>query len=240
MKIDPKYRFILMDADNTLLDFDKTERLALRDLLKEEGIRPTKKLHKAYHIINSDCWKRFERGEITKPQLLVMRFQLFFEQEHLKSKTDNDYQRITDRYTDLLARGHWLLPQTRYLCRKLKKWGCNLYILTNGIEKTQWKRYLGSGLEKYVTDMFVSETIGFPKPDPRYFDYAFSHISGFNKDEAVLYGDSLSSDILGAQNAHIVSVWFNPHVTEANPDILPVYTVKSHKEFLKIIKGNRS
>ena len=92
-----------------------------------------------------------------------------------------------------------------------------LYIVTNGNAVSQRTRLEHSGLLPYVKDVFVSEDAGAAKPDSRYFDYVFSRIPGFRREQALLVGDSLTSDMLGAQNAGIDSLWYFPQSAQFHP-----------------------
>ena len=110
-----------------------------------------------------------------------------------------------------------------------------LYIVTNGNAVSQMSRLERSGLLPYVQDVFVSEDAGAAKPDVRYFDYAFSRIPGFEKERALLIGDSLTSDMLGAQNAGIDSMWYCPQGGEAPEGLSITYQVGSFEEMRRVL-----
>ena len=65
-------------------------------------------------------------------------------------------------------------------------------------------------LNKYFKDIFISEEIGYQKPKIEFFDYCFRHIEHFDKDKALIIGDSLTSDMQGGINAQIDTCWYNP------------------------------
>ena len=76
--------------------------------------------------------------------------------------------------------------------------------------------------------IFVSEEIGFSKPNKEFFEYIEEHIEGFNKKEAIVIGDSLTSDIKGAINYGIDTCWFNPNGKTS--DLKITFTIKSIDE----------
>ena len=109
-----------------------------------------------------------------------------------------------------------------------------MYIITNGIERVQRRRWELSGLESYFDGLFISEAIGVNKPDPRFFAYVAERIEGFEPDTALVVGDSLSSDIAGGAGYRIDTCWFAPDGEES---ALPTYTVRALDEVLPIALG---
>jgi len=149
-----KYSTVLFDADNTLLDFDKDESCALRKVMKLYGVPVTEENVSKYSEINLGMWKALERGEITKPELKRTRFRKFF--DAIGFQTDADVYEVNERYLSFLAEGGNTLAGAVELCRELKEKGYDLYIVTNGIEKTQKNRLKKSGLLPFFTEIFVS------------------------------------------------------------------------------------
>ena len=200
-----KYTFLLLDCDGTLMDFEKAEAQALEKLFQELGLVFKPEYRPLYHKINDACWKALERGEMTKEQLQKQRFRTFGE----AICADFPAERAGERYIELLGEGSFLLPGALQVCQRLSQTH-KLYLVTNGVEKTQIKRLSRSEIKEYILEMFVSEAVGIAKPDPRYFQYVFEHIPGFRPEEALMVGDSLSSDIRGGLNAGIDTCWVNP------------------------------
>ena len=77
---------------------------------------------------------------------------------------------------------------------------------------------------------FISELVGFEKPDPRFFDYVFEKIGSYDLDDYVIIGDSLTSDMLGGKNAKIKTIWFNPGRDENHLNLPIDFEIKSLKE----------
>jgi len=110
------------------------------------------------------------------------------------------------------------------------------FILTNGVSKTQHKRLRASGLYPLLKDVFVSEDTGFQKPMKEFFDYVFTRIPNFDVKQALIIGDSLSSDIKGGQLAGLDTCWYTPERKPNNTDIVPTYEIQKLKDIYHIFK----
>ena len=199
-----KYSILLLDCDGTLLDFDRAEAQALRKVFEEFHIEFQPEFGILYHQINDACWKALERGEITKPELQRKRFRDLEAALPVSFPADS----MGMRYMELLGEGSDLLPGALEICRELSR-TYSLYLVTNGVARTQENRLNHSGIKEYIRGMFVSEAVGVAKPDFRYFQYVFAHIPGFRPEQALMVGDSLTSDIRGGINAGIDTCWVN-------------------------------
>ena len=227
------YRFLLLDADGTLLDFDQDMLHAFHATFETcfAGQRPyAPELLEIYERCNNRWWKKLERGECEKSQLFTGRFRDFLTETGLSG----DPEEINETYFRNLGQGGALLPGALELVRDLSG-AYQLYIVTNGNAVSQMSRLERSGLLPYVQDVFVSEDAGAAKPDVRYFDYAFSRIPCFEKERALLIGDSLTSDMLGAQNAGIDSMWYCPQGGEAPEGLSITYQVGSFEEMRRVL-----
>ncbi len=233
MKMAEKYTTVLFDADNTLLDFDKDEHCALLRVMELYGIPVTEKNVKAYVEINREMWKALERGELTKPELKRTRFRKFFDAVGFECSADPF--EVNEKYLSLLSEGGNTLAGAVELCRELKEKGYDLYIVTNGIEKTQKKRLTKSGLLPFFTEIFVSEVIGHQKPKKEYFDYVLSHIKEKDINKIILIGDSLTSDIKGAAESGISCVWLNLKGQELPTEYSPDYVIEDIREAREIL-----
>lgn len=209
-------KHIFLDLDGTLLDFHKAEAKALKKVLFILGIFPTPDKIKLYSRINNLQWKRLEKGEIEREEVIIGRFKIFFKE----IGEDKNCLEARNLYEKYLSQGHYFIDGAEKLLDELSNKYC-LYLATNGTKTVQQGRIKSAGIEKYFNHIFVSEDIGFNKPDKRFFDSCFKKIENFDKNQAVIIGDSLSSDILGGKNANIKTVWFNPLKAENDLNILP-------------------
>ncbi|MBQ7598682.1 MAG: YjjG family noncanonical pyrimidine nucleotidase [Clostridia bacterium] len=203
-----QYSTFLFDADDTLLDFQKAERTALRQVLLAFEITPTDALMDRYSVINASLWHAFERGEVTKEEIKNERYRRLFAEFGVGQGIDT--RKVNDRYLEFLSQGGFLVDGANALCTALKERGCQLYIITNGVPHTQRMRLAHSGLAPLFSDIFVSEAVGAQKPFKAFFDYVLSHIGERDKRRILVVGDSLGSDIQGAANAGLDCVWYNP------------------------------
>lgn len=210
-----RFTTLLLDADNTLLDFNKDEHQALVKALTYFGVPVTQENTQLYSKINQGMWKQLEKGEITKPELKRTRFKLFFDAIGFECEYEPLY--VNEYYLNLLGEGGNTLEGAVETVRELKAMGKELHIVTNGVAATQAKRLKRSGLMPYITEVFVSETIGFQKPRKEYFDYVLDNITEKDKEKILVVGDSLSSDIKGAMNAGLYCCWLN-HSAEEMPE----------------------
>ncbi|MBP0963216.1 MAG: YjjG family noncanonical pyrimidine nucleotidase, partial [Oscillospiraceae bacterium] len=201
----PRYQFVLLDADRTLFDFDMAEDLALTAVLEANGLPCTAEVKAVYREENHKAWALFEEGKVTKPQLTALRFSRFMERMGLQG----DGAALNLQYTTNLATHCIPLEGAEEVCRLLAK-ECRLFIVTNGLEKVQKGRMSRCAFRDCFEAMFVSEEVGYQKPQKEYFDFAAQHIDGFDPAKAVVVGDSPASDILGANNAGLDSIWYNP------------------------------
>ncbi len=208
-------RYVFLDLDDTILDFHKAEAAAIEKTMRAFGIAVTEENAACYSRINKACWEALERGEITRAALRKIRFERFFAEMKAEGA-----ERAPAVYEGYLSEGHYFVDGAEALLSEL--YGkYKLYLATNGLASVQAGRVASAGIEKYFEARFVSEEIGFNKPSLEYFEACFGKIEGFCREEAVIVGDSLSSDIKGGICAGIKTVWFNPKglaSTEVRPD----------------------
>ena len=228
------YSIVLFDADNTLLDFSRAEHEALCECLSARGISTDKDTVSLYSLINDSHWKRLERGETTRTRLRVERFTEFFSAVGYSG----DPVAMADDYVEALSRQSHLMDGAQELIRSL--YGrCRLYIVTNGITSVQKSRFGRCALAPYFDRCFISEEMGYSKPDKRFFDLVSASIPDFVPDETIVIGDSLSSDIQGGINAGLDTCWFNPNGQNAPSHMNITYTVSRLKDIRDIILNHK-
>lgn len=226
-----KYEILLFDADNTILDFDKSEEQALVRAFTEKGLPFNQNTLDVYRKNNLIQWHLFEEGKQTKPEVLVNRFIETFKE--LDLPLDKATQ-TGDLYEEYLMLGFYVLPYAEQVLAELQT-KCKLYLVSNGVLRIQNSRMKGSGLGKYFIARFVSEEVGYPKPQIEYFDYCFMHIDGFDKSKTLIIGDSLSSDIQGGVNAGIDTCWYNPSHAINKTNLTPTYEITDLRQILNIV-----
>lgn len=224
-------RNVLFDLDDTLLDFKRAEAVAIRRTLYEMGIDPTDSTVELYSRLNRSCWAKLETGEYTRDEVLHRRFDMLF----AALEIEGDSHETQKRYEHLLSQGAFILDGARELLDELFA-EYRLYLATNGIINVQARRIVDADIGKYFDGVFVSEMIGYNKPDVRFFEIAFSDIPDFKKEETVIIGDTLTSDIKGGINAGIKTVYFNPRGAKNDTGITPDYEIHSLGEIPELLK----
>lgn len=222
---------ILLDADDTLLDFRRAESEAIRAALTHLGVEPTPAIVSRYSAINQSQWERLERREITREQVLQNRFDILF----AELGVEQDSSRTQKVYESHLRRGGFLLPGALELLETLHG-RYRLYLVSNGSGEIQDSRLEIAGICRYFDGIFISQRMGADKPSPAFFERCFSAIPDFRREETIILGDSLTSDILGGKNAGIRTCWFNGRGKPAREDIIPDYTIKALEEFPALLK----
>ena len=201
-----KYKAIFFDADDTLFDYPKAERAALRACLREFGLRiDLGTFLDAYRRHNRDVWQEFERGETDQAQLRVDRFRRVAEEFGLASLP---VDRVSPFYLEALSRQPQLFPGALATVRALAK-KYPLALITNGIALVQRRRFAASPITAFFQAVVISEEVGIAKPDPRIFAPALRAI-GVAAGDVLYVGDSVTSDMAAARNAGMDFCWLNP------------------------------
>lgn len=225
-----KYKTLLFDVDDTLLDFGATEKLALKLLLEEQGIEATEEIEALYKKINSRLWLSFEEGNVSRDAVVNSRFAELF----AELGREGVGPELESRYRAYLDEGHDMLEGALELITNLHN-QFDLYIVTNGVSRTQYRRLTDSGLLPYFKGIFVSEDTGYQKPMREFFEFVFSRIPGITAEETMIVGDSLTSDIKGGNLAGIDTCWFNPALKPNRTEIAPTYEIHHLAELYEIL-----
>ena len=213
-------KFLFLDLDDTILDFHKAERNAISKTIREFGVEPTEEVLQRYHMINKWHWEQLELGNLTRAQVLENRFAVLFSELGVTV----DATLCARTYEKNLSIGHWFLPGAEEAVDALSK-KYRLYLASNGTASVQKGRMTSANLYRFFEKVFVSQEIGHNKPSKAYFDACFAQIPDFDREQAIIVGDSLTSDIKGGINAGIKTVWVNPTHAKAT-DIVPDYEIE--------------
>lgn len=222
---------VLLDLDNTILDFNKAERIALGRALGEQGIPVNDEIAALYNKINIRHWEMLEDGILTREQVLVQRYETLFHELGITG----DAMRTQEHYESYLSEGHWFMPGAEKLLEELRG-KYRLFICSNGSQSVQDGRIASAGIAPYFEKIFISEHMDGNKPELRFFEDCFRQIPGFARDRAIILGDSLTSDIRGGKNAGILTCWFNPFEKENPGLIMPDYEIGRLDEFGDLLK----
>lgn len=221
---------VLIDIDNTLLDFTKCATDSIKKACEETGISYTDDIPKAFFPINDSLWFMYEKREIERQYIYDTRWDkifhhlgIFFDgtefEKHFFSHLSISSEKV-DYAKEILG----------YLSGKYK-----VCAASNSTLKQQITRLTNAGLIRYFDDLFVSENIGFSKPQKEFFDECIKRLGKKNADECIMIGDSISSDIQGGYTSGMKTIWFDRKKGMTPKGIIPTYTVYSLKEIEKIL-----
>jgi len=228
-----RYKAIFLDWDDTIGDWKDAELQALRDIYRAyhlDALYPTAEDYiAAYKPYNLELWGMYGRGEVTKERLHFERFYRPLEGlsvtgdrlRELAHEMGDEFLRLTNTYFSVL-------PGAAETVRQLAK-QYPLTIVSNGFREVQYYKLEHSGLRDCFAHFLVSDEVGINKPQPEIFQIALEK-NGVQAHEAVMIGDSYSSDIQGAKNAGIDQIWIHEGETEETatyivPRIVDVFNI---------------
>lgn len=219
---------VLIDIDDTIFDFEKCSKNSFLKTLEKFNLKFKEEDFSYFNKVNDILWTKQKLGEINIKEVFIKRnylmgkyFNLDIEKglfNDLFVKFLYDEIEMVDGIEDLLL----------YLSDKYK-----IFTASNGIFKMQENRLKKSNLDKYFDKIFVSDKIGYEKPDKKFFQKIMD-LTKFSNDDLIMIGDSIKSDIIGAKNSKIKSIYFNKEdkkITDKNF----TYQVKNLSEIKKIL-----
>ncbi|MBQ8039667.1 MAG: YjjG family noncanonical pyrimidine nucleotidase [Lachnospiraceae bacterium] len=225
------FKVILWDVDATLLNFEKAEEAGIRGCFERYNLGEcTDEMLEKYKVINRGYWQAMERGEIEKPVLLVKRFEDFLNAYGLDSSVAAGFNEL---YQILLGETVVFYENALETVQELKGKVLQCAV-TNGTKLAQDGKLRNSGLDKEFDHIFISEVVGIEKPNKGFFDAVFAEIGEFSRDEVLIVGDSLTSDIQGGVNAGIKTCWFNPKGVKNTSALKPDYEIRDIGDVLKL------
>ncbi len=227
-----KYELVLFDIDGTLLDFEKAERVCMKETLTRFGLRNDDEVLDSYNEINIFHWKLYEMGGLSLDNLLVKRHEVLFQRYGF----EQDAAKFNDYYESRLKNCAYLVEHALDVLDYVKSKSCKMAIVTNGIYETQTNRIGLSCLNKYFQHVYISEKIGYSKPRKEIFEHIFKDIGGdIKKENTLIVGDSLTSDITGGNNFGIDTCWVNPKKLENKLDVKVNYEIQSLLQLKDIV-----
>ena len=226
---------LFIDADDTLLDFDKAETRAIIQTFEDLNLMKYDGIIESYKRNNLKAWKAFERGEITRDDISTERFKWCFSEFGIDGLNLLD---VNTLYWSYLAKGADVIDGAREFLEEVKD-ACDLYVITNGTAFIQDSRFMLSDMSKYFKKRYISENLNTRKPSKEFFDYIEKDIGKVDRNTSYIIGDSLSSDIQLGINANIKTIWFNRENKINKKNIMPDFEVKSFEELTKLINKLR-
>ena len=227
-----KYKYLLWDIDGTILNFELAERAAIRSLFDRFKLGEcSDEMLMYYSQINKRYWQLMESGKIKKDKMLLERFIEFFSNKGINADIAAEFNK---EYQIALCDTIVFNDDAMDIIKHQKK-TCKIIIVTNGTEVVQEKKLERSGLNDIVDNVFISELVGFEKPNIKFFEKVILEVGIKDLKEALIIGDSLTSDIQGGHNIGIDTCWYNPKNEENTTLLNPTYTIRNLHELENII-----
>ena len=227
-----KYKYLLWDIDGTILNFELAERAAIRSLFERFKLGDcSDEMLMCYSQINKRYWQLMESGKIKKDKMLVERFIEFFSYKGINADIAAEFNK---EYQIALCDTIVFNDDAIDIIKHQKK-TCKIIIVTNGTEVVQEKKLERSGFNDIVDNVFISELVGFEKPNIKFFEKVILEVGIKDLKEALIIGDSLTSDIQGGHNIGIDTCWYNPKNEENTTLLSPTYTIRNLHELENII-----
>lgn len=220
---------VFIDIDDTLLDFTKCANDAIKSACNKFGVPYTTTLVDTFHPINLDLWHRLEKKEVTKEKLFDTRFQIVFDKLGIKADGIAFETAFRENFHESAILVDGARDLLEYLRSKYK-----VYVASNASMHQQTNRMKRAELDGYIDGYFVSEEIGFPKPQKEFFDACFKALPDVKPQDVVMIGDSLSADIKGACEYGLKTIWYN-HRNEPTSDVKCDYIVSRLSEVKNIL-----
>ena len=239
------YKDLFIDLDDTLYDTHGNSMIALKKLFDERNwkeIMPSYEAFRdAYFATNVDMWAKYAHGEIDRDTLIVERYRRPVTEMVRQCGGDTSWitplwcVEASNRYGDLISREPGTVPGAKQLLEYLRQKGYRLHICSNGFHEVQSRKLRSAGLDGYFATIILSEDAGVNKPHKEFFDYAFAK-TGAERATTIMIGDHYDTDIAGAINAGLDTIFFNrwnvdPSTLERQSD----YIVNSLSEIQKIL-----
>lgn len=224
-----RFNAVLLDADNTIFDFFAAEHEAVLRTAAEFGITVNNDDALRYSNINASLWRSLEMGQVSRDELCVRRFSQWFDSLGVVA----DAESFDKAYRVNLANTSCLFDGADEFVKKLSA-VCPVYIVTNGLYTTQSQRMNNCPIKDSISGMYISESVGYPKPDKRYFDFVLSDIGIEDPSKVIILGDSLTADMQGGKNAGIITCYFNKNDERIDTDLCD-FSITDYSQFFDII-----
>lgn len=202
---------VLLDIDNTLLDFSKCSQLAIQKSFSQHNLEYSQKVFSTFCAENEVLWKKIERGEYTREQLHKERWNIIFKKLAIDYNGVKVEQSFLDNLYDCVVLVDGALDIVKYLSKKYY-----LCTASNAPNDQQYNRLKIAGIYPYIKKVFTSEALGVDKPLPQFFDKVFSCLEGITPSQTAIIGDSITADINGGKKYGLTTIWYN-HLKVAEP-----------------------
>ncbi len=235
--MEKRYKALLFDLDDTLIDNDESIRYAIFNIYDKLGITCSEENYRKWKNFDDNYWLQWESGKMVLPswadslekRIEYLRANRFIQFLGVDYDTAVDYN---EQYIVDLAKNIVPIDGAQEVIKQLHE-KYEITISTNGPLDCAREKISAIRITPYIQSIAASGSCGFSKPMPGFFDYAIAMMKNKNKDEMLIIGDSLTTDVLGGIKNGIDSCWYNPKGKENILGINPTYEIKSLKELVK-------
>lgn len=225
-----KYEWLLFDLDNTILDFNASSEIAFFLVFKNMGVELDKEDLNIYMDINKELWARMEEGGYSHEELKTLRWKLFLKARGLTG----DPALINQAYFDKIIEYPVFVKGAKEILDGVIN-NYKLGLITNGLGEVQRPRLKNSNLAKYFDCIVISDEIGMAKPQKSYFDYTADKIGNPSKDQILVIGDNLNTDIIGGKQYGYDTCWYDYYKKGPSKKVIPKYHIEEMEQLVEIL-----
>lgn len=236
-----KYKKILFDLDNTLVDDDENRKYAIEQILLERNDIVNRDILNSFVELDNQFWKdraerkikdpyKFKSNEDRTKWIRAQRFINYF-----KNISFEEAVEINKKYVSYLSKNVVPIKDAEEILKYLYKKGYEIFIVTNGPGKAANDKLTKLNAHGYIKDTFSSDEAGHMKPHREYFENFFKEIGYYKKEDMIIIGDELEKDILGGIKNGIDSCWFNLNRQENTTNFIPNYEIHNLIELKNIL-----
>lgn len=221
---------ILIDVDNTLLDFHLGSRVIMQQLFDEYNYPFTEEIYKTYIEVNDILWAKYELGEVTREEIYATRWKTVFQKLEIGIDSAGFEAKYLEGLKTSAEKVEGADEIMAYLSSKYP-----VYVGSNATQERQELRLAKSGLTKYISDIYTSEKLGASKPSAEFFEICLKNMGNLKPEEVMVIGDSITADINGGRACGMKTCWFNFEGTEVPEDLKTDFVVYNLHEIKSII-----
>lgn len=234
-----RYKYIVFDVDDTLLDFGCAFHSAQRNIADKLGIDYSQEYIELDEKTGWKAWK--ESGlDNTDSEDVQQNYHTYYYQylrNHYIYLTEElglniCEEELVEAYVNSVSASKVLMESDTMQVYRSLSTHYKLALATNGIEKMQMKRV--SAFLPYTHKIYISETIGAIKPSKQFFEYVIEDLN-CNPEQCLMIGDSLTNDISGAKAVGMDVCFYNRKKKEAPKNMKIDYEINNIQDLLKIL-----
>lgn len=195
---------VLIDVDNTLLDFHLGSRVIMQQLFEEYNYPFTEDIYRTYIEVNNILWAKYELGEVTREEIYATRWKTVFQRLAIGIDSDEFEAKYLEGLKTSAEKVEGAEEVMAYLSAKYP-----VYVASNATQERQELRLEKAGLSRHITEIFTSEKLGASKPSKEFFEKCLKNMGDYKPQEVVVIGDSITADINGGNACGLKTCWFN-------------------------------